>query len=134
MTKKSTENNLLDRKTGPVTLKGLKQLLLCVLSVGVVKILAQTVFPTSSKTNRVYLQELLDQQVMRQTATELVRKMSSQIPESEQRTVEKGLGDCMTLTAEKYIASDDPYLGQQADKATSKILAERFMKACGAIE
>ncbi len=43
---------------------------------------------------------------------------------------EKGLSECAVDEANKFLASGDPYLGENADQATPLTLANRFIGAC----
>ncbi len=61
-------------------------------------------------------------------------KTEDSINDSEWQKIEKRLSECMAKEAKSYLLSGDAFLDQRADHETPRILAERFLKACGALE
>ena len=88
----------------------------------------------SSKTNRVYLKEVIESGTIEKTAAELVasaKKADNKTNEAEWKHIEKGLSECMAKESTKYLASDDPYLDEKADKTSPHVLVKRILKSCG---
>ncbi|MBI5044289.1 MAG: hypothetical protein HZC10_10780 [Nitrospirae bacterium] len=126
--------NQLRKRLGPLTLSGWLSLFLVALVGGVILSYVQP-----SKTNRTYLKELIESDTIEKTAIEfvaVVRKTDNArtANETEWKQIEKGLSECMVREANKYVASNDPYLEAKADKTTPHILAKRFLRACGATD
>ncbi len=94
---------------------------------------------SAPKTNRLYLQEIIKSGMIVKAAVQLVAKLKNEdndpnISEADWLQIEKGLSDCMIGEANKYLGSDDPYLMAKADMNSPTVLAEKFLRACGAIE
>ncbi len=123
--------NLLRKRLGPLTLRGWLSLFLAALVGNVILTYVQP-----SKTNRTYLQELIESGTVEKTAIDLVAAIKKAdnartATEAEWKQIEKGLSECVVREANKYVASNDPYLEAKADKTTPHILAKRFLRACG---
>ena len=109
------------------------------LSMCVLYLVYTTMFPPyqPEKTNRSYLKELIQSDYIEKTAAALVDK-TKQIETADTlnywEMIENRLSECMVKEAKKLLASGDPYLDERANKETPVILAERFLKACGALE
>lgn len=92
-----------------------------------------------AKTNRVYLQEIIENHALEKTATELVARLraspeTKNVTDSDWQHMEEGLTVCLIKQARLYSVSDDPYLNVRANMETPTIFANRFLKACGALD
>lgn len=101
--------------------------------------IVSAIFYKPAKTNGVYLQELIDNRTLEQTATKIVTKLraspeAKDYKESDWKQIEDGLSKCLVKEATEYAASNDQYLNSPADMNTPTELANRFLKACGAID
>ncbi len=127
-------NGILAKRLGPLSLGGWIGICIAIAAAGVIR---SYVWP--EKMNGHYLQELIETGTIQKTATAYVAtiKKANTAPtptETEWVQIEKGLSDCMVKEANKFLASDDPYLRVKADKTTPPFLAKRFLEACGATE
>jgi hypothetical protein len=91
------------------------------------------------KTNGMYLTELIESRTLEKTATELISRLRSSpetkdFTQSDWQQMESGLSLCLMKQAKEYAVSSDPYLSARANKETPTILANRFLKACGALD
>ena len=91
-----------------------------------------------TKTNGAYLQELIDNHTIEQTASRLISKLkespeTANYTEAVWKDMEAGLSRCLVAKATEYAASSDAYLKARANMETPTVLANRFLKACGAI-
>ena len=110
-----------------------------IILVAFVAAIVSAIFYKPAKTNGVYLQELIDTHTLEQTATKFVTKLraspeTKDYKESEWKQIEEGLSKCLVKEATEYAASNDQYLNRPADMNTPTEFANRFLKACGAIE
>jgi hypothetical protein len=92
-----------------------------------------------TKTNGMYLDELIESRTLEKTAMELISRLRSSpetkdFTQSDWQQMESGLSLCLVKQAKAYAASSDPYLSVRANKETPTILANRFLKACGALD
>lgn len=92
-----------------------------------------------AKTNRVYLAEIIENHALEKTATELVSRLraspeTKNLTDSDWQRMEEGLTACLVRQARLYAASDDPYLSVRANMETPTIFANRFLRACGALD
>ncbi len=110
-------------------------LILAILLAGIIR----PILFKPAKTNGAYLQEVIETRILEKTATALIvqLRMSPEMKdykESDWKQMEEGLSACLVKKASEYAASNDPYLNVRADMDTPTNLANRFLKACGAIE
>ena len=110
-----------------------------ILLVSFLAAIAGAIFYKPAKTNSMYLSEILENNVLEQTAARLVTQLRASPDtrdnkESDWRKIERGLSECLLKKATEYAASNDPYLSARANTETPTILANRFLKACGAID
>jgi hypothetical protein len=101
--------------------------------------IVSAVFYKPDKTNRAYLQELIDSDTIREMPKRLVAQMRSDpknknFTDHDWESIDRGLSECISKQSSQYVASGDPYLKARANKETPNILASRFLKACGAID
>lgn len=92
-----------------------------------------------TKTNGMYLDELIESRTLEKTAAELISRLRSSpetkdFTQSDWQQMESGLSLCSVKQAKAYAASSEPYLRERANTETPKILANRFLKACGALD
>ena len=111
------------------------RLLLVSLLAGVVS----AIFFKSAKTNGMYLQEIIENHALQKTASGLVAQYrtasdAANYSESDWTQLEERLSRCLISKATEYAASNDPYLKVRADMDSPKILAARFLRACGAAD
>jgi hypothetical protein len=91
------------------------------------------------KTNRSYLKEVIESGYIEKAAIAFLNAAKKEetgesIHDSEWEKIEKGLSECMLQEANNYLVSRDSFLDARANKETPQILAERFFRACGALE
>ena len=113
--------------------KRFKDVMKVVASLAVATILSKTFFPQESKTNYLYLQELITENAFEKLAEKLVDQFKSQNPGlDEQRLLQTKvmISECLKSQAQTYLTSGDPYLQASANKETPSVLASRFMNAC----
>lgn len=109
------------------------------LLVSFLAIIVGAIFYKPAKTNGMYLRELIENHILEQTATRIVAQLRASTDtrdynESDWKQIEEGLSECMVKNATEYEASNDPYLNIRANMETPTNLANRFLKACGAID
>jgi hypothetical protein len=97
---------------------------------------AMRIYLWPEKTNRHYLQEIVDTgsvQNIAATYVATIRKASTGVTptDAEWAQIEARLSKCVVKQAHRLLASGDPYLGVKADKTTPLVLAKRFLHACG---
>lgn len=112
----------------------LKRILLLVLVIFVV----YSAYFKPTKTNGMYLQEIIDTHTLEKTASGLIAKLkaspeTTNYSEAAWKDMEEGLSRCLVAKAAEYAASGDPYLKARANMETPTVLANRFLKGCGAI-
>lgn len=91
-----------------------------------------------TKTNGMYLREIIENHGLEKTATELVARLRASpetkgYTDSDWKRIEEGLTACLVKQAGEYAASNDPYFGAKANMETPKIFATHFLQACGAL-
>lgn len=124
--------DILGERLGPLTLGS--WLVTCAAVVVVAG--AIRIYPWPEKTNRHYLQEIVDTgsvQKIAATHVATIRKANTGATptEAEWVQIEARLSKCVVKQAHRLLASGDPYLGAKADKTTPLVLAKRFLNACG---
>lgn len=105
--------------------------IVAVLAVGT--IISKTFFPSESKTNYAYLQELITDKAFEKTAEKLVDQFKSQNPgldETRLLRTKAIISECLKSQAQSYLTSGDPYLQASVNQETPTVLASRFMNAC----
>ncbi|MGH7205790.1 MAG: hypothetical protein ACREI2_06235 [Nitrospiraceae bacterium] len=101
--------------------------------------IASAIFFKPVKSNGTYLRELIESHALEKTAAELVVRLraspeTKHFTDTEWKRIEEGLAACLVKQAEEHAASNDPYLSARANMETPTVLANRFLKACGALE
>ena len=96
-------------------------------------------FAQPMKTNRSYLREVIENGYIENAAAVSVDTMKKadtgrSIGDAEWENIKRELSECMLREANRYLVSEDPFLDERANKETPRILAERFLKTCGALE
>ena len=109
-----------------------------ILLVAFVAAIVGAIFYKPVKTNRMYLSEIIENHTLEQTAARLVTELQTlpetrDYKESDWKQIERGLSECLVKKATEYAASNDPYLSTHANMDTPTVLANRFLKACDAI-
>ena len=110
-----------------------------ILLVAFLAAIAGAIFYKPAKTNGMYLNEIIENHALEQTAARLVTQLraspdTKDYKESDWKQIEQGLSECLVKKSTEYAASNDSYLSARANMDTPTILANRFLKACGAID
>lgn len=126
--------NTLQKRLGPFSLGRLLQLLFVMLVGSVILSYIQP-----QKTNRSYLQELIDTGSFEKAAIGYLAASkkaatNSSITETEWTQIEKGLSQCMLKEAKSYVSSEDAYLQARANMDTPMVFSKRFLKTCDVLE
>jgi hypothetical protein len=127
-------SNILQKRLGPFSLGRWLQLLFVMLVGSVILSYIQP-----QKTNRSYLQELIDTGSVDKAAITYLAATKkgptdSSITETEWAQIENVLSQCMVKEAKSYVSSEDTYLQARANKDTPMVFLKRFLKTCGVPE
>ena len=107
--------------------------------VAVMAAVVQVIFFKPTKTNSMYLRELIDSHTIEKSATAFVAQLrrspdASNFRPEDWRQIEQQFSECLVREAKQYLASEDAYLSYRANRDTPNVLVKQFFTACEGLD